>query len=131
MAEEFTEMMIEGKKVKVSEKVLKSRTMREKKVTVEINGKTFRCAEHMLADMARFGASQTKRAIKNPPKEVVMMMAPKQIILPATPKEEPLVELGVENMTKEIIAEYPVDIPEVSTPVVKTRKTRVVSKSKK
>jgi hypothetical protein len=125
MAEKIVEMMIDGKKTLVSEKILNSRIMREKKVEVEINGKKFRCPEHMMEDMMRFGASQTKRTIKNPPKEVLLMMEAKKIILPVT--EYPADEIVQE--VKEIIKEVEPEVLKID-PVIKERKKRVISRSK-
>ena len=96
--EEFVEMMIDGKKVKVSKKTLESRSMKQKKVEVEINGKKFMVAEHMVPDMIKFGASQTKRTVKNPPKELLNMPAPKTVILPENPVvEAPVLDLPDPN----------------------------------
>lgn len=51
----------------------------EKKIEVEIEGRKVRIMPHMLEDAGRFGATQTKRQIKEPPKELGEM---KKIILP-------------------------------------------------
>ena len=58
----------------------------EKKIEVEINGRVRRIPAHMLEDMLRFGATETKRAIKQVPKELLKFPDAKKIIVPE-PKE--------------------------------------------
>jgi hypothetical protein len=65
--------------------------MAEKKVEVEINGKILRVPEHLVNDMAKFGATLTKRTIKNPPKELLNMPEPRKVVLP--PVEPPKLDL--------------------------------------
>ncbi len=60
--------------------------MAERKVEVEINGKKLRVSEHMVEDIMKFGATMTKREIKNPPKELTMPL-PKKVVIPAKPIE--------------------------------------------
>lgn len=43
----------------------------EKKITVEVNGKSIKIQEHMLSDMLKLGASQTRKVIVNTPKELI------------------------------------------------------------
>lgn len=97
MAEKTVDMMIDGKKVTVSETRLKSMATKEKKVELEINGKIVRASEHMVPDLMRFGATQTRRSIKDPPKELLNMPPPKKVILPSDKLEDkeetPKVEL--------------------------------------
>jgi hypothetical protein len=119
MEQQF-DMMIDGKKVTVTEKTLKARTMRNKKVEVEVNGRIIRVPENMLHDLERFGVSQSKRVIKNPPKELLNMPDPKTLIRPATLKTV----LPPEK--KEIVPEVQKEVPEVK----KERKKPVRSKSK-
>jgi hypothetical protein len=88
MAEDrFVEMMIDGKLTKVSEKVLASRGMREKKVEVTIKGKKIRVMPHMLKDIAKFGGTETRRTIKEPPNELLTISSPKKLILPRKVEE--------------------------------------------
>jgi hypothetical protein len=66
----------------------------EKKVEVEVNGKKIKVAEHLLSDMAKFGATQVKRVIVNTPKELIKVPQPAKEVLPEmklteTPKTEP------------------------------------------
>jgi hypothetical protein len=84
--------------------------MVEKRVEVEINGKILRVAEHMVPDLMKFGASVTKRTIKEPPKEL-LSMKPKEIILP-----EPTVEL------EPVLNEVPA--PELKPKRVRTKNVR-------
>ena len=104
----------------------------EKKIEVEINGRKRLIPEHMLADYMKFGATQTKRAVKEPPRELLNKLEPKKVILP--PQEvikEPVKEPDL-LIPKSIIK--PGDnLPpmEVSESLPKTRKKPVKSKSKK
>jgi hypothetical protein len=123
MEQQF-DMMIDGKKVTVTEKTLKARTMRNKKVEVEVNGRIIRVPENMLHDLERFGVSQSKRVIKNPPKELLNMPDPKTLIRPATLKTV----LPPEK--KEIVPEVQKEVPDVVPEVKKERKKPVRSKSK-
>lgn len=43
----------------------------EKKITVEINGRLVRIAEHLLEDAQRFGAVMIRRVVKETPKELL------------------------------------------------------------
>lgn len=61
----------------------------EKKISVEINGKIVRIMPHMLADIKKFGGSEQRRVIKEPPKELLQPL-PKRLILPRT---EPVTEV--------------------------------------
>lgn len=131
--EKFFDMIIDGQKRTVSEKVLNARGMRERKVEVEINGKIIRVSEHMLSDIAKFGGTSTKRTVKNPPVELLQM--PKKVILPVVklevkeikplPKEEKII-LDVTDSNVSATA-YPGDVE----PEKKVRKTPVRSKAKK
>jgi hypothetical protein len=53
----------------------------EEKVEVEINGRKFRVPKHMVDDYMKLGALQTKRLVREPPKEL-REVQPKKIILP-------------------------------------------------
>lgn len=70
----------------------------EKKIAVEVDGRTVYIMEHMLQDATRFGASVIKRQVKEPPKELTLV---KKTILP------PKLELGddVAEVVKEILNE--------------------------
>jgi hypothetical protein len=59
----------------------------EKKIEVEVNGRVMRVPEHMLSDMMKFGATQTKRSVKEPPKELLNQVKPQAIITPKRPPE--------------------------------------------
>ena len=80
----------------------------EKKIEVEIDGRKVRIMPHMLKDAGRFGATQTKRQIKEPPKELGEM---KKIILPPKLKipepEAKADELPVEELPVEEVKELP------------------------
>lgn len=70
------------------------------KVTVEINGRTFRVPRHMLEDLQRFGATQTKRVVKDPPPELSNMQ-PRKIVVPKVLKpEDALPEMKIEPEVK-------------------------------
>ncbi len=104
MAEKTVDMMIDGKKVTVSETRLKSMATKEKKVEMEINGKIVRVSEHMVPDLMRFGATQTKRSIKDPPKELLNMPPPKKVILPSDKLEDKKEEIpGADVVPKKVI----------------------------
>ena len=108
--------MINGQKIKVSEEVLKSRTMREKKIEVIINGKVRRVPEHMLEDMMKFGATTTKRTVKEIPKELLKFPEPKKMIVP--PKEvisDPLPKMEITEPVKEAAETF--DKPKRKSPV--------------
>jgi len=63
----------------------------EKKVEVEIDGRKYRIAEHMLEDASRFGASVIKRQTKPVPAELLKVPEIKKTILP------PIMEFGKED----------------------------------
>jgi hypothetical protein len=105
MEEKSYEMTIDGKKTVVSEKVLASRGMREKKVEVEVNGKIIRVSRHMVDDINRFGGALIKRPVKNTPSELLKLPESKKIIL--LPKQE---------LTPEVVKEPVID--EVKPPVI-------------
>ena len=107
--------------------------MRGKKVEIEINGKKIRVMPHLLGDMAKFGATETRRTIKNPPRELLHMI-PAKVILPTVdkkpeanpsdfPKEAPV--KTIKEPAKETL------VPEKVVEEVKKRKTPVRSKTKK
>jgi hypothetical protein len=110
MEEKSYEMTIDGKKTVVSEKVLASRGMREKKVEVEINGKIVRVSRHMIDDINRFGGALIKRPVKNTPSELLKFPEPAKIIL--LPKQE----LTPEVKTPEVVKEPVEVIKEVLPP---------------
>lgn len=75
----------------------------EKKIEVEIEGRKVRIMPHMLEDAGRFGATQTKRQIKEPPKELGEL---KKIILPPDLKiPEP--EVKADDLPVEEVKELP------------------------
>jgi len=108
-----------------------------KRVELEVNGKIIRVAEHMVADVLKFGATYTKRIIKEPPVEIIMPL-PKKIIIPRTDNlkkleeivKEPLKETVSESIKDEIKSPDTEETPkiesEIKSPVVK----KVVSKRK-
>ena len=71
-----------------------------KKITVEINGRQVRIMEHMMKDAAKFGATQTKRVIKETPVELLTPLNLKKV--------EPLPQM----QPKLEIKPKPVQIPE-------------------
>ena len=90
----------------------------EKKIEVEIGGRKVRIMSHMLADAAKFGATQQARIVKETPKELIKAV------------KEPLPQM------KEVKQEAKVEpLPEVTTKAPETvkavRKTPVRSKAKK
>lgn len=92
--------------------------MAEKKVEVEINGKILRVSEFILPDILKFGATLTKRTIKNPPPELLNM--PKTIILPKKKEEvkEPEVQTVAEPEPQIVKEPEPktIILPEKKTP---------------
>ena len=98
--------------------------LKEKRITVEINGRKVRCFAHMVEDMERLGAKRVKTTIKNPPPELVMGQSPRKIILPDRKPETVEVKSTVLPEMK-TLGKMPETTP------IKTRKTPVRSKSKK
>ena len=99
-----------------------------KRVELEVNGKIIRVAEHMVADVLKFGATYTKRIIKEPPVEIIMPL-PKKIIIPRADNLKKLEEIVKEPVVQPDIKEETVIAktePVIKSPVVK----KVVSKRK-
>ena len=93
----------------------------EKRVEVEINGKKLRVLEHLVPDMMKFGASLTKRSVKEPPRELLNLV-PKKVVIPA--------EKPIEKPVEDFPAPIEAVVPDLELPV-KVRKTPVRSKAKK
>jgi len=71
----------------------------EKKIPVDIDGKTVYIMEHMLQDASRFGASVIKRQVKEPPKELSLVK--KEIVKTVlAPKLEIPIQETVETPVK-------------------------------
>ena len=87
--------------------------MAEKRVELEVNGKIIRVVESMVADVLKFGATYTKRIIKEPPVEI-MMPLPKKIIIPRSEKLKEIEKIA----EKPVLKTEPVK-GEVETPVIK------------
>jgi len=95
---------------------------KEKKVEVEINGKILRIPEHMLGDIMKFGATQTKRIVKNPPKELLVMPLPKKLVLPRAEIKREYAELP--NEPTEVIEPIgPIEPPEPEKPEEEVKRT--------
>ena len=76
----------------------------EKKVEVEIDGRKYRIAEHMLEDASRFGASAIKRQLREVPAELLKVPEIKKIVLPPKdpePVKDPVRE-PVKNVRKKV-----------------------------
>ena len=103
----------------------------EKKIEVEINGRKRLIPEHMLADYMKFGATQTKRAVKEPPRELLNAIKPQEIITPKVVKP-PELEKKPDIIKPEDAYPEPKEIvtPDPLTEK-KVRKKPVKSKSKK
>lgn len=97
--------------------------MEKKSVVITPKGYIIKVADHMLGDLAKFGATTQRPVLKPTPKEILNM--PKKIIAP----ESNLPEMGITEKTIEVVPDY---IPELANtePVKKVRKTPVRSKSK-
>jgi len=62
----------------------------EKKIIVEVNGKSVKIQEHLLSDMLKLGASQTKKVIVNTPKELIRKVEhPVEVLPEMKTTEEP------------------------------------------
>jgi hypothetical protein len=96
----------------------------EKKITVEVNGRTIRIMPHMLNDALKFGANKIKKVIKNAPKELLTI--PKTEVLPEMVITESIVQPDVAQ-TEPVKGEGTVNVPE---PEKKIRKKPVRSKTK-
>lgn len=109
------DMTVDGKKIKLSEKMATAQGSREKKIAVEVNGRIIRVMPHMLADVKKFGGSEQRRVIKEPPKELLSPLPlPKKLILPRT---EP-VKSEIIPAVKPEPASYPGDEVKVAIPPV-------------
>jgi hypothetical protein len=99
------EMMINSQKVKVSDEVLNARSMKQKRIEVTTaRGVTIKVSEHMLNDLAKFGAMRARPNVKQTPRELLKTIVPKQVILPGDilpekiePALNPLPEMKVEE----------------------------------
>jgi len=72
----------------------------EKKVEVEIDGRKYRIAEHMLEDASRFGASVIKRQTKPVPAELLKVPEIKKTILPPVLEVTPEVTEEPKKITR-------------------------------
>jgi len=72
----------------------------EKKVEVEIDGRKYRIAEHMLEDASRFGASVIKRQTKAVPAELLKVPEIKKTILPPVLEVAPEVTEEPKKVTR-------------------------------
>lgn len=96
----------------------------EKKISVEVNGRTVRIMPHMLPDLEKLGAVQTKKVLKETPKE---LLKPIQVIKASKPVE--LTPKATEVINPLPAMEVKSDaVPEIFE--VKKRKTPVRSKTK-
>lgn len=76
----------------------------EKKIPVDVDGRTVYIMEHMLQDATRFGASVIKRQVKEPPKELTLVK--KEIVKTVLP---PKLEVdSVSKVVEAIVDEAPV-----------------------
>ena len=93
----------------------------EKKIEVEIGGRKVRIMSHMLADAAKFGATQQARIVKETPRELIKAV------------KEPLPQMKEVKQEAKVVEPLPAvdDTEKVSVPVKAARKTPVRSKAKK
>ena len=71
------------------------------------NGNTIMVGEHMVKELARFGAVlSTARSIKTPPRELLNMPAPRKVVLP-TLETTKVIEPAPEVIPAPIQADYP------------------------
>lgn len=96
--------------------------MEKKSTVITPKGYTIKVADHMLSDLAKFGATTQRPVLKPTPKEILNM--PKKVIK----IESNLPEMGITEKTIEVIPDY---IPELANTEPKVRKTPVRSKSKR
>lgn len=100
--------------------------MEKKSVVITSRGYSIKVADHMLGDLAKFGATKEHPVLKPTPKEILNM--PKKVVPIATTV---LPEMEVTEKTKDFNPLPAADDTEkVSEPVKKVRKTPVRSKSK-
>jgi len=92
----------------------------EKKIEVEIGGRKVRIMSHMLADAAKFGATQQARIVKETPRELI-----KAVKEPLPQMKEVKQEVKVEPLPPAD------DTLKTSVPAKPARKTPVRSKAKK
>jgi hypothetical protein len=116
-----------------------AKEIREKKVEVNIDGRIVRVMPHMVGDMTKFGSTEPRKVVKEPPKEL-MHPLPKRLLL--TKAELPKEELPVEKLSslkeefpkEPTLPNEPLNEPPVE-PVIKAEKTelpkKVVKKSTK
>lgn len=130
MADEpYYEMSIDGKKSKLTEKMAAAQSTREKKIPVEVNGRIIRIMPHMLPDIKKFGGTEQRRVIKEPPKELLTPVPlVKKLILPRAVQSEPLIEeVKPAEVIESAVAEYPAE-PVVENPVTEPEQKTVVKK---
>lgn len=63
--------------------------LREKKVEVVVDGRTIRVMPHMVGDISKFGASEPRRTVKPPPKELMLPLKKLVLVKEEVPAEEP------------------------------------------
>jgi hypothetical protein len=97
----------------------------EKKIELQTkDGRIIRVMPHMVKDFARFGATQTKRNIKEPPVE--LKKKPPLPDLNLKPELMKIIPSGNQSNLPEMNNNLPTDLKEV-----KVRKTPVKSKTTK
>jgi len=92
--------------------------MEKKAVVITSKGYSIKVADHMLGDLAKFGATTQRPVLKPTPKEILNM--PKKV------EKSNLPEMGI---TEKVIEVVPDAIPEANF-APKARKTPVRSKAK-
>lgn len=78
----------------------------EQKVEVEKDGRVMRIPKHMLEDALRLGCTQTKKPIKNPPKELLLPRNP-TVKIEANAEVKSEIELVKEQLDKAGIKYHP------------------------
>jgi hypothetical protein len=77
----------------------------EKKVEViTTRGIKIKVAEHMLKDMARFGAMRARPNVKETPRELLKPIVPRQVIKP----EDPLPEMITTEVKEDVLEKTPI-----------------------
>jgi hypothetical protein len=116
-----------------------AKEIREQKVEVVVDGRIVRVMSHMVSDISKFGASEPRKIVKEPPKELMLPLRKLTLEKSEMPKEElpkklllPKTEL-TEFPKEPVIPVEPLNVPPEIIPIVpiKAEKTEIPRKVKK
>ena len=107
--------------------------LREKKIEVVVDGRTVRIMPHMIGDVTKFGASEPRKIIKEPPKELMQPLKKIDLSKSEVPKDIsplPKVELPREPELPVEPLNDPIVAPVIPVTSEKTEIKKVVKNKK-